>query len=74
MGTAGPVPCIKDKLPAAFAHPTNYELQQPDRENQGFRAGQDTSLPEAKSLRRDDGSGQAVMRVVDASNDAITLP
>jgi Transposase and inactivated derivatives len=31
------------------------------------------ALPEAKSLRRDDGPGQAVMRVVDASNDAITL-
>jgi hypothetical protein len=30
------------------------------------------ALPEAKSLRRDDGPGQAVTRVVDASNDAIT--
>jgi hypothetical protein len=30
------------------------------------------AFPEAKSLRRDDGSGQAVARVVDASNDAIT--
>ncbi len=29
--------------------------------------------PEAKSLRRDDGPGQAVTRVVDASNDVITL-
>jgi len=39
----------------------------------GFRAGHDTSLPEAKSLRRDDGSDQAIIRVVDASHDAITL-
>src|SRR6202022_825407 len=31
------------------------------------------ALPEAKSLRRDDGPGQAVTRVVDASNDVITL-
>src|ERR1700751_5676888 len=34
------------------------------RRDQRFRAGHDTSLPEAKSLRRDDGSGQAVMRDV----------
>ena len=27
--------------------------------SKGFRAGQDTSLPEARSRRRDDGSGQA---------------
>jgi hypothetical protein len=40
----------------------------------GFRAGHDTSLPEAKSLRRDDGSGQAAIRVVDASSDVIPLP
>src|ERR1700721_374579 len=31
------------------------------------------ALPEAKSLRRDDGPGQAVTPVVDASNDVITL-
>jgi len=30
------------------------------------------ALPEAKSLRRDDGPGQVVTRVVDASNDVIT--
>jgi hypothetical protein len=30
-------------------------------------------LREAKSLGRDEGSSQAVMRVVDASNNAITL-
>ena len=34
--------------------------RQPNRETRNsFRAGHDTSLPEAKSLRRDDGSGQA---------------
>jgi hypothetical protein len=27
--------------------------------SKGFRAGQDTGLPEARSRRRDDGSGQA---------------
>ena len=31
------------------------------------------ALPEAKSLRRDDGPGQAVTRVVDTSSDVITL-
>src|SRR6202163_4446526 len=31
------------------------------------------ALPEAKSLRRDDGPDQADTRVVDASNDVITL-
>ena len=44
-------------------------LQQPNRENSGFRAGHDTSLPEAKSLRRDDGSGQAVIREVGTQCD-----
>src|SRR6266480_1047658 len=58
--------------------------QQLNREKAGFRAGHDTSLPdlsaiarrakaEAKSLRRDDGSGQAVIRDVDTSKDVITL-
>jgi hypothetical protein len=30
----------------------------------GFRGGHDTSLPEARSRRRDDGSGQAALRRV----------
>jgi hypothetical protein len=30
--------------------------------SKGFRAGQDTSLPEARSRRRDDGSGQAAIQ------------
>src|SRR5208337_3809561 len=37
----------------------------------GFRAGRDTSLPEAKSLRRDDGRGQIVTGSVTAT---ITRP
>src|SRR6266446_2381458 len=40
----------------------------------GFRAGHHTGLSLKRSpFARDDGPGQAVMRVVDASNDAITL-
>jgi hypothetical protein len=48
--------------------------QQPSKgETNRFSGGSShQALPEAKSLRRDDGSGQAVARVVDASNDAIT--
>src|SRR6266550_553789 len=57
--------------------------QQLNREKAGFRAGHDTNLPdlsaiarrakaEAKSPRRDDGSGQAAIREVDTSKDVIT--
>src|SRR5258705_11264470 len=56
----------------------SIRLPRPQRPNNtedkpGFGRAPHQALPEAKSLRRDDGPGQAVMRVVDASNDAITL-
>src|ERR1700686_2898732 len=48
--------------------------QQPKGGTNRFSGGPPhRALPEAKSLRRDDGPGQAVTRVVDASNDVITL-
>jgi hypothetical protein len=37
--------------------------------SKGFRAGQDTSLPEARSRRRDDGSGQ-VANIADGTDHA----
>src|SRR5438309_803386 len=50
----------------------------PRRSNEGelksFRAGYDTSLPEAKSLRRDDGSGQAAIRDVASTTPLVDWP
>jgi hypothetical protein len=43
---------------------SNQGIELKEGDITGFRAGHDTSLPEARSRRRDDGSGQTAIRAV----------